>query len=90
MKRKIYSVSILAVYKANFVNNHSKFIHAHPTRLEDLNTNSIIEDKVVTLIGMDDENQGVFKEEATGHFFVGSLKQFKSEQLVTLEKGEVI
>ena len=90
MKRKIYSASILAIYTANFINNHSKFIHAHPTKLEDLNKVAIIEDKVVKLIGQDDENQGVFLEESTGHFYIGSLKVFKANQLVELEKGEAI
>lgn len=77
MKRKIYSAAILSVYNQNFVNNHSKFIHAHPTKLVDLNKVSIMEGKVVKLIGQDDENKGVFLEEATGHYYIGELKHFK-------------
>ena len=82
MKRKIYSASILSVYRQNFLNNHSKFIHAHPTKLEDLDKEATVFEKKVKLIGMDDENKGVFLEEATGHHFIGSLKDFKANQLV--------
>lgn len=77
MKRKIYSAAILSVYHHNFVNNHSKFIHAYPTKLEDLGKEATVEGKKIKLIGQDDENKGVFLQESTGHYYIGELKAFK-------------
>lgn len=86
MKRKIYSASILAVYLANFNNNHSKFIHKHPTRLEDLHKEFTIEGKNLTLIGQDDEDNGVLHEASTGHYYVAPMKMVKAGQNEVIAK----
>ena len=77
MKRKIYLASILAIYKTNFQNQHAKFIHAFPTKSEDLNKEFAFEGKVLKLIGMNDDHQGVLHEAATGFHYVASLKMIK-------------
>ena len=77
MKRKIYSPAILATYKANFTNNHSKFIHAHPTKLEDLGKDFTFEGKTLTLVGMNDDGLAVLHEASTNYFYICSLKMVK-------------
>lgn len=86
MKRKIYSQSLLAQYKTYFIHNHFKFIHGHATESNDLNKTLTFEDKVLTLIGMNDDHLGVLHENTTGFYYVAHLKMvkeliIKSEQL---------
>lgn len=79
MKRKIYSPALLSKYKAYFTNNHSKFVHGHPTRLEDLNREMELEGKQVILIGQSDDepNVGVLSEPSTGFIYVAPLALIK-------------
>lgn len=76
MKRKIYSASLLAVYRQNFLNSHSG-ICVHPTKTGDLDKEATVAGKHLKLIGMNDENSGVFIEESTGHLYTGELGHFK-------------
>jgi hypothetical protein len=88
MKRKIYSPAIVSVYRKNFLNNHSKFIHAYPTKLEDLGKTAKLDDNVLTLVGQDDDNKGVFLNEQSGDYYIGELKEFVANRIEELELVE--
>jgi hypothetical protein len=85
MKRKIYSESILRVFEGYFKNNHAKFIHPYPTKLEDFGKTFVHEDKTYELVGMDNENNAVIHEPATGFHFICPLQFVKNK----LKKAEM-
>lgn len=85
MKRKILSASILKVFAGYFSNNHAKFIHPYPTKLEDLNKEFTHEDKTFVLVGMDNENHAVIHEPATEFYFICELGFVKNK----LKKAEM-
>lgn len=78
MKRKIYSLTLIKMFENAFKNQHSKFIHGSPLRLEDLGRSFEDESgRILTLVGLNDSNLAVLHEEATNFYFVIEPKDLK-------------
>lgn len=66
MKKRVYGASMLAIFRHKFLNNHSKFIHGSPLKLEDLDKEFTYDGKKLTLIGMNDNEEFIVSEAKTG------------------------
>lgn len=69
MKRRIYGASMLAIFRHKFINNHSKFIHGSPLKLEDLDKEFKHEGKTLKIVGMNDNEEFIAHEPKTDFYF---------------------
>lgn len=86
MKRKIYKAQILATYRKNFINENLRFNNQYLTDVKDLDSKAVIDNKCLTLIGMNDDKELVLIDDATSYIYVTTDHLFKSNQLVILER----
>lgn len=69
MKKRIYGASMLAIFRHKFINNHSKFIHGSPLKLEDLDKEFKYEGKTLKIVGMNDNDEFIAQDMKSEFFY---------------------
>ncbi len=67
MKRRIFSELLIKQYRSYFIREHSKFVHASPLKVEDLEKTFQHENREYKIVGFDPDGL-VVVENGTNHY----------------------